>query len=258
MGYDATRVRPSIEVAFKKLGFSGPISSTGVTVAQTKPESTCSLMYSNMVEWRDHNPPPATMMLISDQWREFFSWDLARLQQHTKYNLYLAYPFRLSALLTCGEWIWKELLEPKSSVQDMCTTSESSPATFYCKSCRFKNQSVLRFRKHLSSRKHAVQEVINPIRQELNYITKTWGKNYSAKPEYATAQIAVWWDMMDCPIPEGYDARNVRPSIEAAFNKLGYSGPVYITAYGDRKQTSDDILRGLSSTGVGLAHTPER
>ncbi|MBW1279439.1 NYN domain-containing protein, partial [Escherichia coli] len=68
----------------------------------------------------------------------------------------------------------------------------------------------------------------------------------ATKPKYATAQIAVWWDMNDCPIPEGYDARRVRPSIEGAFKKLGYSGPVSITAYGDQTQTSDDILRGLS------------
>ncbi|CAH2061568.1 unnamed protein product [Thlaspi arvense] len=80
--------------------------------------------------------------------------------------------------------------------------------------------------------------------------------NYiAATPEYATAKIAVWWDLKGCPIPEGYDARRVRPSMEAAFKQRGYSGPVSITAYGDHKQTPDHLLRGLSSTGVALAHT---
>ena len=41
--------------------------------------------------------------------------------------------------------------------------------------------------------------------------------------------------MKDCPIPEGYDARRVRPSIERALKELGYSGPVSITAYANQK-----------------------
>ncbi|CAA7027828.1 unnamed protein product [Microthlaspi erraticum] len=84
-----------------------------------------------------------------------------------------------------------------------------------------------------------------------------WQEEYlaAATPEYATAQIAVWWDIEGCQIPEGYDARWVRPSIEGELRKLGYFGPVSITAYGDHKQTSDDHLRGLSSTGVALSHT---
>ncbi|KAL0677393.1 hypothetical protein Bca4012_005374 [Brassica carinata] len=78
-----------------------------------------------------------------------------------------------------------------------------------------------------------------------------WGRNYKATPEFATAKIQVWWDMFDCPIPQGYDARQVPPSIEAAFKELGYSGPVSITAYGDHKHTP---LQALSSTGVHVAH----
>ncbi|KAG2316104.1 hypothetical protein Bca52824_019226 [Brassica carinata] len=37
--------------------------------------------------------------------------------------------------------------------------------------------------------------------------------NYKATPEFATAKIQVWWDMTSCPIPEGYDARGVRPKV---------------------------------------------
>ena len=57
--------------------------------------------------------------------------------------------------------------------------------------------------------------------------------------------------MLTCPIPQGYDARQVRPSIEAAVKELG-DGPVSITAYGDHKHTP---LQALSSTGVDIAHT---
>lgn len=42
---------------------------------------------------------------------------------------------------------------------------------------------------------------------------------------------------------------------QGALKKLGYSGPVSITAYGDLKQTPEHVLRGLSSTGVDLQHT---
>ncbi|CDY21040.1 BnaA08g24850D [Brassica napus] len=70
-----------------------------------------------------------------------------------------------------------------------------------------------------------------------------------------TAKIVVWWDMKDCPIPEGYDARQVRPSIERACKKIGYSGPVSITAYADQTQTPAHHLQALSSTGVAVAHT---
>ncbi|CDY13953.1 BnaC09g38730D [Brassica napus] len=63
--------------------------------------------------------------------------------------------------------------------------------------------------------------------------------------------------MFDCPVPEGIDARGVRPSLEGAFKELGYTGPVSITvtAYGDQKQTPEHLLRALSSTGVAVVHT---
>ena len=70
-----------------------------------------------------------------------------------------------------------------------------------------------------------------------------------------TSKIEVWWDMKDCPIPEGYDARRVRPSMERAFEKIGYTGPVSITAYGNQTQTPDHHLLALSSTGVAVVHT---
>ena len=61
--------------------------------------------------------------------------------------------------------------------------------------------------------------------------------------------------MLTCPIPQGYDARQVRPSIEAAVKELGYYGPVSITSYGDHKHTPLQALQALSSTGVDIAHT---
>uniref|UniRef100_A0A1J3K048 C2H2-type domain-containing protein n=1 Tax=Noccaea caerulescens TaxID=107243 RepID=A0A1J3K048_NOCCA len=273
-GYDARQVRPSIEAAFKKLGYFGPVSitayadhkqtsdhhlqglsSTGIAVTHTKSAKICKVMFSDMLEWRAQNPPPATMMLISNQVEDVFSWDLARLQQETMYNLFLAYsvgPPSNTVLVTSAEWLWESLLDDNK--HETTRTRGELGAMFYCKPCSLDCQSLESFRKHLSTKKHAVEEARNSC-TELDPVTRKWAKNYAAKPEHATAKIAVWWDMDDCPVPEGYDARWVRPSIEEEFKKLGYTGPVSITAYGDLKQTPDRLLRGLSSTGVALAHT---
>ncbi|XP_023642292.1 uncharacterized protein LOC17893546 isoform X1 [Capsella rubella] len=272
-GYNARRFRRSIEGAFNNLGYSGPVSitaygdqtqtpdhllhalsSTGIAIAHARSESTASLMYSDMVKWRGHNPPPATMMFISDQVDYVFSLDLIRLQQKTLYNLFLGYSVRSKAiaeLLTSAEWRWEKLLWSTPVVNKH---EEIISAMFYCKSCQFDCQSLEIFRNHLSSSKHAWQEVRKPTARQLAPVTRKWGRNYPAKPEYATAKIVVWWDMVDCPIPESFDATRVRPSLEGAFKNLGYSGPVSITAYGDQSQTPDHLLRGLSSTGIAVSH----
>ncbi|XP_048606587.1 uncharacterized protein LOC125583544 isoform X3 [Brassica napus] len=207
-------------------------------------------MYRNMVEWRDQNPPPATMMIISNQVGSQFSWDLVRLQQRTLYNLFLAYSVRpvfSIVLSTSQEWRWKELLQNKRSAPLVVVQG----AKLYCKSCNYGSQRLKKFRKHLSSYNHAREEGVTTVYTNVERVTADWGRNYKATPEFATAKIQVWWDMFDCPIPQGYDARQVPPSIEAAFKELGYSGPVSITAYGDHKHTP---LQALSSTGVHVAH----
>ncbi|XP_010444261.1 PREDICTED: uncharacterized protein LOC104726974 isoform X1 [Camelina sativa] len=223
-------------------------------------------MYADMVEWRGKNPAPASMMIISNQVHTVFAWDLARLQQRTLYNLFLVYPIEyrfMTILKTCREWVWERLLgyaddETRSAplVQEKRSdTGELSSATLYCKSCNFDSQSPEIFRKHLSSYKHKREEDIDPTETAVDCVTEEWAKEYPATPEYATAQIAVWWNLFQCPIPKGYDARRVRPSLEAAFKNLGYSGPVSITAFGDLNRIPDHLLRGLSSTGINVVHS---
>ncbi|KAF2567064.1 hypothetical protein F2Q68_00028124 [Brassica cretica] len=79
--------------------------------------------------------------------------------------------------------------------------------------------------------------------------------NYQAAPEYVNSKTAVWWDMDTCPVPDGYDARRVRPSIEGALKDLGYCGPVTITAMGNLEIAHPHVLQGLSSTGILVEHT---
>uniref|UniRef100_A0A0D3C5Y2 NYN domain-containing protein n=1 Tax=Brassica oleracea var. oleracea TaxID=109376 RepID=A0A0D3C5Y2_BRAOL len=250
-GIDAHRVRPSIEGGFRELGYSGPVSikaygdqkrtpdhllqalsSTGVAVVHIRSESTCALMYNDMVKWREDNLPPATMMIITNQILDVFQLDLARLQQRTRYDLFLAYSVKPRAelyLATREVWLWEKLLLGTTTSTSADTAGELSI------------------------------EVLYPQPTQLLSVTFNWGKNYAATPENATAKIHVFWDMFDCPIPGGYDPRRVRPSLEGAFKKLGYSGPVSITAYGDHKQTSDVHLQALSTTGIDVAHViPEK
>ncbi|CAN6934258.1 unnamed protein product [Brassica oleracea] len=272
-GIDAHRVRPSIEGGFKELGYSGPVSitaygdqkqtpeyllralsSTGVAVVHVRSESTCAVMYEHMMNWREENPPPATMMIITNQMLDVFDWDLARLQQQrTGYHICLAYTIRQRAELivdTRKEWLWEKLLLGTTT----STSAGELSTVFHCEYCSLDCQSLNCFKEHLSTKKHQLQEVIRPQRTELISATNKWGKNYAATPEYATAKIHVWWDMFDCPIPDGYDARRVRPSLEGAFKELGYSGPVSITAFGDHTQTPKRHLQALSSTGIDVAH----
>ncbi|CAN7081166.1 unnamed protein product [Brassica oleracea var. botrytis] len=276
-GYDARRVRSGIERAFEKLGYTGRVSitaygdqkktpcdvlrglsSTGVAVAHTNSDSTRSVMHRDMVEWRAQNPPPGIILIISDQVEGEFSWDLARLQQRTRYKLFQANSMKSLddfILLYKANWRWEQLLEKGDPPLVAVVGGLSSAAMFYCKSCNFDCQSLKKFRKHLSSYKHGMEEAINPPDTRLSCVTKRWARNYPATPEHATAKIHVLWDMNDCPIPEGYDARRVRPSIERAFKEIGYSGPVSITAFADQKQTPVHHLLALSSTGVDFSHT---
>ncbi|EOA21337.1 hypothetical protein CARUB_v10001699mg [Capsella rubella] len=78
--------------------------------------------------------------------------------------------------------------------------------------------------------------------------------NNAANPEHVKAKTGVWWDINTCPIPDGYDARRVRPSIESALKNLGYSGPVDFTVIGCLEDISENVLRGLSSTGISVKH----
>ncbi|CAA7025027.1 unnamed protein product [Microthlaspi erraticum] len=79
--------------------------------------------------------------------------------------------------------------------------------------------------------------------------------NMKAAPELVDSKTSMWWDMDTCPVPDGYDARRIRPSIESALKDLGYLGPVTISAMGNLEKTPAHVLQGLSSTGVDVTHT---
>jgi len=148
-------------------------------------------MFINMKQWKARNPPPATIMLISDGVVMMFENLIADLLQETKYNLFLAYsyrPYKMSVLLTSAEWLWKSLLvagvffsspyhhhplmtlflsyiitlsvsETRNHVLRKCSQSqrgEPSTKMFSCMLCLCDCKSLEDLRTHLSSEDHAV------------------------------------------------------------------------------------------------------
>ncbi|KAF3554621.1 hypothetical protein F2Q69_00011705 [Brassica cretica] len=87
-GYDAGRVRASLEAVFKERGYSGPVSISAYGDQTQTPghilQGLVPTGISDIVEWRGQNTPPATMMIISDKVRGDIDWDLLRQQQRTR------------------------------------------------------------------------------------------------------------------------------------------------------------------------------
>ncbi|CAA7033280.1 unnamed protein product [Microthlaspi erraticum] len=61
----------------------------------------------------------------------------------------------------------------------------------------------------------------------------------SPSNKYAEAKTCVFWDIEDCPIPDGLNPEMVAKNIKSALVKKGYLGEVTIWAYGDKYQTQD-------------------
>lgn len=66
---------------------------------------------------------------------------------------------------------------------------------------------------------------------------------------YVSAKTLVFWDMVDCQIPDGLDAALVSQNIGSALAK---HGTVSIYAYGDTNQK----IQGLESSGIVFRHSP--
>lgn len=74
-----------------------------------------------------------------------------------------------------------------------------------------------------------------------------------AEKRYKSAKTAVFWDMEDCPLPDGLNAVEVSRNIRKALKKLNYEAKASIYAYGD----TDQIKAGLNSTGYVVKQHPD-
>ncbi|CAG7873482.1 unnamed protein product [Brassica rapa] len=284
-GYDAGRVRPSIEGALKELGYYGPVtitamgdlteahphflqrlSSTGIVVQHAVNARLATLVFNDLMEFKRNNLPPATIMLISGKLDGQLNFPLGRNQQiQSGYNLVLASSSggSLQRLHHTADWRWKTLLEAAAdSVSQDTTTSyvlrkcsSSTLSSFVCRACKFTGLSVASFTSHLSTEEHKKTDKEEKKNFSVPDFSPFITMNDQAAPEYVNSKTAVWWDMDTCPLPDGYDARRVRPSIEGALKDLGYYGPVTISAMGNLENAHPHVLQGLSSTGILLQHT---
>ncbi|KAG2293591.1 hypothetical protein Bca52824_040260 [Brassica carinata] len=200
--------------AFKEKGYSGLVSITAYGDQTQTPGHILQGLFSTGISVAHTISESTCNLMYRIWWNGEIKILLRYNDDHIKSGQYLVLS---SPQVKSG---WKELLQNKRLIACCC----SGPSCI---------------------------EGVTTVYTNVERVTADWGRNYKATPEFATAKIQVWWDMFDCPIPQGYDARQVPPSIEAAFKELGYSGPVSITAYGDHKHTP---LQALSSTGVHVAH----
>lgn len=77
-----------------------------------------------------------------------------------------------------------------------------------------------------------------------------------ATERQAECVTSVWLDMSRCLLPPDVDARRVGPFIKRGLKKLGYTGPLTITAIGVLSDVPLDVLQGFASTGIHLCHVP--
>ncbi|CAA7013197.1 unnamed protein product [Microthlaspi erraticum] len=77
-----------------------------------------------------------------------------------------------------------------------------------------------------------------------------------ATQECVSAVTTVIWNIDTCPVPPGFDARRVGPCMKRYLEKLGYTGTLTINATGLLTDVLDEVLRGVSSTGVVINADP--
>lgn len=71
------------------------------------------MFFDLLLDWQKYNPPPTSMMLISDKVDEMTINLCLHQQRFGGHNLLLAYttePEYVSFLLTSATWLWKNLL----------------------------------------------------------------------------------------------------------------------------------------------------
>lgn len=140
------------------------LSSNGILLQHTRRVGTC--IYMDLTLFRVRNPPPATLMLISDE-LEHTSPFLSAGQQRCYYNLVLARtytPPSMSCLYHTAEWLWQTLLARYQAITSYdfrkCTASGDSASSFLCDACYFTDLSVTDFTRHLSSEEHRRREIL--------------------------------------------------------------------------------------------------
>ncbi|CAA7030523.1 unnamed protein product [Microthlaspi erraticum] len=73
--------------------------------------------------------------------------------------------------------------------------------------------------------------------------------------EAADAKTIVYWDTVDCPIPEGLDAQTVVRNIYQGLYRSDYRAEPHFMAYGDVPQMASET-GGFANIGIPMVHVP--
>lgn len=82
------------------------------------------------------------------------------------------------------------------------------------------------------------------------------GQAEGAEAQYERAKVSVWWDIENCQVPKGCAPHSIAKNIHSALVKMGYCGPISISAYGDTTGIPTSVQEALNSTGIALNHVP--
>ena len=97
----------------------------------------------------------------------------------------------------------------------------------------------------------------SPKMESTTSINNNGGGSKTTVFGYGAAKTSVWWDIENCRVPkEGYNPNAIAQNISSALMKMGYCGPISISAYGDTNAIPDPVQHALSSTGISLYHIP--
>ncbi|CAE5958947.1 unnamed protein product [Arabidopsis arenosa] len=165
-GCDARLVSPCIKRALKNKGYSGPLTITVVGILSEVPDDVLRVVSSTGIvlnhvatdclhvadaicEWAERYPPPANLMVISDN---KYHPSLLRIFSKDGYNILEPFPF--SELEGALE-------------EDKCSVTGES-ASWVCSICEYlPGQGFEKFTNHLSSQNHA-QKLLTllPVNQQ--------------------------------------------------------------------------------------------
>lgn len=68
----------------------------------------------------------------------------------------------------------------------------------------------------------------------------------------------MFWDLEDCPIPEGLSPDSIHAKIKKALENKGYGGALSIRAYGEKETFPDELLDKYRNAGIAIVQGESR
>ncbi|CAH8384011.1 unnamed protein product [Eruca vesicaria subsp. sativa] len=270
---------PTWICALKKLGYTGPLTINAIGRLTEVSEDALRAVYStgiglnhvstdngfdlDLILWGWNHPTPANVLLISDY--RIFGCTLGTLQARG-YNV-ISPTYFASASVSPFDYIpvWQSLLAMLRAGVNLRGRWEISAVknlSWFVQHA-MKTSDFESFITHLKSTEHARDEEDAEAEastiQKIPTCSRAGMMIHPKAPTNAEAeaQTRVWWDITRCPVPSDVDARMVGPWIKKALKKLGYTGPLTITAIGILTEVPLDVLRAIYSSGIALRHVPK-